>query len=230
MLARPVTLFALAGAATAFVPTRTPSHIGDNVVPAGLNGDLEIVSFGIAKLSADRGAPMSVLHVRETFANRGDKLPWVVDLAASSLWLGGTTPPTGPALVNSDVLTLPLLLVSRGERRIADLYFPIPADRSDEDALAYLSLTVRVHTADQWFDTRALLVPSRRWPTPDQRGFEPGWGRTWWAEPSYPWSEYWHRPGRAVPRPPKHIEIIHVPRAYYEAMQDGPRTDECDEW
>jgi hypothetical protein len=234
------TVFAFAGAAAAFVRPEASGGRArvEPLVPAALHGDIEIVSFGIASLSGDGGAPLATLHVRETFANRGDDVPWAIDFSTATAWLGGATPATPPMLVNSDAVTLPLLIVGRGERKVADLYFPVPAG-TDEDSLKYFSLTYRIHTADARYEQHAMLERADYWPSREVRGAEPGWGRRWWSDPSYAWAEYRHRPGYATPRPPTKIEIVHVPRALYEVAlppadeagdDDWPRTDECDDW
>lgn len=230
------TVFAVAGAAGAFVPGGPTGDRVDKLVPGALHGDIAVVSFGVASVSGDRGEPMRVLHVRETFTNRQDNTPWVIDTSAASISLGSAATAKHPAFVNSDAATLPLLVVSRGERRIADLYFPISIDYD----LRYFSVTYRIHTLSHRYESTVMLGHSQHWPTREERGAEPGWGRNWWSDPSYPWAEYRHRPGRLVPRPPKQIEIIRVPRDYYEEMpavpddvaadDRWPRTDECNEW
>ena len=223
-LTKAVTVFAFAGAATAFVPSGTST----------LRGDIDIVSYGVATLAADDGAPISAVHVRETFTNRSDASPWVVDFSEARLWLGGATFPEHPMFVNSDTLTLPLLIIGRGQHRVADLYFPIDEKRPDDDALASFTVTYRLRVGEHRYEHTLMLGHSNHWPTREERGPEPGWGSHWWSDPTYPWSQYWHRPGRVVPRPPKHIDILHVPRAYYDEVptvaEQWPRTDECNEW
>jgi hypothetical protein len=228
-LTKAVTVFAAAGAASAFVPGNRGQV--DKLVPGSLRGDIDVVSFGIAKLSGDRGTAITALHVRETFFNRSDDLPWVIDLTAATAWPGGRLPETHPMLVNSDATTLPLLILGRGERRVADLYFPIAIDD-----LPSFSVTYRIDSADHRYAAYAMLGLSRHWPTREERGAEPGWGSHWWADPGYAWTEYRHRPGYAVPRPPKQIEVIGVPRAYYEVVPevandlDDQVMTECNEW
>jgi hypothetical protein len=233
-----VTVFAFAGAATAFVPPTPPRADVAPLVPGGLHGDIGIVGFGVASIAGDRGMPLKTLHVRETFTNRADHEPWVIDVSDASVWLGGAAAETHPVFANSDALTLPLLIVGRGQHRMVDLYFPV-GDTVDEDTLPYFSVTYRLHKGDDRLEAHATLARSDRWLDRDERGPDPGWATKWWSDPSYPWAQYRHRPGFATPRPPTKLEIVHLPRALYEvapalpedvAIEDWPRTDECDEW
>ena len=232
-LIKGIAVVALAGALTA------PG--GDSAEPlvlGSVHGDTELVSFGIATLSADRGPPLAMVHVRETFANRGDDFAWTVDVSHATLWFGRGTP-VHAVFANSDVATLPVLRIGRGERRMVDLYFPIAGDRTSDDELAPFTVGYRVYTPYRRYEGSATLARSHRWPNREDRAPEPGWGRSWWADPTYGWTQYWRRPGHAVPRPPKEIEIIHTPRGHFEALpaipndvatDEWPRTDECNQW
>lgn len=228
-----IALSVLAGALTASGTERA-----EPLVAGSVHGDIELVSFGIATLSADSGPPITAVHVREAFANRSDDFAWTVDASLATVWFGRGGP-IHAVLANSDVATLPLLRIAHGERRMIDLYFPVPADRMSDEELGAFTVAYRVYTPTRRYESSAALLRSPRWPTREERGPEPGWGRRWWADPSYPWTQYWRRPGHAVPRPPRQVEIIHVPRAYFEVLpaipgnvaeQEWPRTDECNEW
>jgi hypothetical protein len=241
-ISKSATLFALVGATSAFAPGSASKNADrdrvQQLVAGSLHGDIELVSFGVASIAGDRGKPIEVLHVRETFFNRADNVPWSIELAVANVWLDGVTPTVTPIFVNSDAATLPVLIVAHGEHRIADLYFPIPEDRTD-DALPYFALTYRVNTPDHRFEAHAMLGRATRSPTREQRAPEPGWGREWWSDPSYSWSAYSHRAGHVVPRVPTRIEIVRVPRAFYEELPavsrsaevaDWTGSDDCDEW
>lgn len=238
-LTKAVTVFALAGAATAFVPESSNERV-EKLAPGSVHGDIELVSFGIATLSADRGPAIAAVHVREAFANRDDKLAWAVDVSLATVWFGGPGAPVHAALANSNVASLPLVRVAPGERRTVDLYFPLPANRMFDEELTPFTVTYRLHTPDRRYEGTATLARSTHWPSRDERAPEPGWGRSWWAAPTYPWTEYWRRPGYAVPRPPVQIEILHMPSGYFEALPPLPAdvagddawpvTAECDEW
>ncbi|MBV8762909.1 MAG: hypothetical protein JO257_36830 [Deltaproteobacteria bacterium] len=225
---------AVVGALTAFATERA-----EPLVVGSIHGDIELVSFGVATLSADRGPPIAAVHVRETFANRSDDFPWTVDASLATLWFGHGAP-VQPVFANSDVTTLPLVRIARGERRTVDLYFRLPDGPIADEELTPFTVAYRVYTPTRRYEASASLARSAHWPTHEDRGPEPGWGRSWWADPAYTWAQYWRRPGHAVPRPPREIEIIHMPRAYFEVMpavpadvavqDEWPRTDECNEW
>jgi hypothetical protein len=229
-----MTVLAFTGAATAFVPASADPEAFEKLVPGALGGEIDVVSYGHGRLSGDRTTHLTVLHVRQTFANRGDDLPWVVDFTGASITLDRGTPPIRPVLVNTDARTLPLLFVERGERRVADLFFAVPAHRVDE-RLDTFAVTFRIHTADHRYEATTTLARSLYEPTRQERGLEVGGASAWWADPSYAWSEYERRSGPVVPRPPKRIEVVQAPRAYYVATttpveEESLPTDECNQW
>jgi hypothetical protein len=228
---RGVTVFALASAAIAFVP----SPRVEPLAPGALRGDIDIVSYGVALVAADNGPALPVLHVRGTFVNRADT-QWTVELADMAVSYGDAYPAMNPVLVNTDATTLPIAVINRGERRVIDVYFPTPPRITDSETLSMFALTYRVNTPDRRYQAHAMFGPSKRWPRPEERAPEPGWARRWWANPSYSWATYRKAPGRLVPKPPHKVEIVRVPRSLYEELpsapsdDDSPRLTECDEW
>ncbi len=235
---RGLTLFAIAGAGIAFVPgSRDVDR--DAVLPltaGALHGTIEVVSFGVAELKADDGKPFSALHVRETFANEGDNMPWTIELAATTVFVGDAQE-LHPTLVNSDANTLPILAVGRSQRRIADLYFALPAKLALGESIDRFAVRYRLNTADHRYVARVALARAPWMAYPSGLGPAPGSGRSWWADPTYAWPTYDHRGGPLTPRVPKQIVIVRAPRGYYVEQlpdvasdDDWPRTDECDEW
>ena len=76
---------------------------------AVLDGEVaRVVSYGIAIVTADDGPALPVLHVRETFANRGDT-PWTVELAENRVSYGDAYPALAPMLINSCYVGFPVL-------------------------------------------------------------------------------------------------------------------------
>ena len=230
---RGLTFFAFAGASVAFVPgSRDVDR--DAVLPltaGAVHGRIEVVSFGVAELKADDGKPFAALHVRETFTNEADKSPWTVELAATTA-LVGDTQELRPTLVNSDASSLPVLLVGRGQHRTADLYFALPANLAPLDAF---TVRYRLNTADHRFVARVALARAPWMAYPSGLGPAPGWGRAWWADPSYAWPTYNSSGGPLTARAPSSIVVVRAPRSYYveqlpNVAGDWPRTDECDEW
>jgi hypothetical protein len=228
-------VFALAGAVVAFVPT-SHSSIVEPLTRGSLHGDISVISFGVAKISADCGDVLPVLHVRETFDNRADDVPWTVELGAATVSYGDSSPAVHPLLVNSDLQTLPVAVIGRGQKRVVDLYFPTPSTVTGEETLAMFALSYRVNTPDVRYEARAMFAPSTRSARADERAPEPGWARYWWADPTYAWTAYHHHPGYLLPRPPTRIAIVSSPGALYEELpatvpdENGPLVSECEAW
>jgi hypothetical protein len=239
MLLRGMTVFAFAGASIAFVPPNRDVD-RDAVLPltaGAVHGRIEVVSFGVAEIRADDGKPFAALHVRETFTNEADSSPWTIELAATTAFVADAQE-LHPTLVNSDTSSLPILLVGRGQRRTADLYFALPAKLALGEPIDAFTVRYRLNTADHKFAARVALARAPWMAYPSGLGPAPGWGRAWWADPTYAWPTYNHRGGPLTPRAPTSIVIVRAPRAYYAEQlpdvaagdDDWPRSDECDEW
>lgn len=222
-----LTVFSLAGAAIAVVPT-SPRETVLPLTRSSLGGTIDVVSFGVAELVVD-DRPISALHVRETFANRSDNVPWTVELAVSNLEIRGSRDARA-FLINSDLRNLPIGIIGRGERRIADLYFALPAGAAPET----FAITYRINTPDHRFLGKAELVRATRTAETTEWLPPPGWGASWWANPEYAWPTYERRNGKLTPRAPKQIKVLRAPHSFYEEQpatdEEWPRTDECNDW
>lgn len=222
-----LTLFSLAGAAIAVVPAGPR----ETVVPltrGALHGTVDVVSFGVAQLAVD-DRPVSALHVRETFANERDNVPWTIELAATTLQIRGSQD-RKPILISSDLRTLPLAQIGRGEKKIVDLYFALPAS----DAPDAFTVTYRLNTPDHRFLGKAELAKATR--TADAPEWLPalGWAPIWWSDPTHGWPAYDRKSGRLLPRAPSQIVVVRAPHTFYEELtaadDEWPRTDECNDW
>ncbi len=220
-------MFSLAGAAIAVVPT-SPRETVLPLTHNSLRGTVDIQSFGVAQLSVD-DQPMAVLHLREAFANQKDTVAWTVELAATTVQIRGARE-LRPILLNSDLGNLPIAILGRGEHRVVDLYFALPAG-APPDAF---TVTYRINTPDHRFLGKAELVRAVRTAEPSERLPAPGWGKSWWADPDHAWPGYERRSGKLIPRAPKQITVVRVPSSFYEALpspdDEWPRTDECNDW
>lgn len=221
----------LAGATIALVH---PTPADEFVLPLtrdAVHGSIDITSFGVALLAADDGQPIAAVHVREVVANR-DKIAWTIDAQTMTLAFGDALPVAHPLFVNSDAPTVPIVIVDPGQRRVVDFYFAVPRKLFGV-VPGELSLGYTLNTPDDHFAARAILV-RRGAPPLEQLAPRAGFGENWWADPAFAWSSYYHRPGFAVPRPPKQVEVTTAPRSFYEAVpadeDQWPRTDECDDW
>lgn len=194
---------------------------------------LDLVSFGVAELEPEGGTAITVLHLRAVVANTTDARPWVVDASKARLDVAGAV--VVPAFVNADVPTLPVAILAPGERRVIDLYFPLPADLTARGEPASFALSWPVNTPARavrsaWFEHAAAIGPSH-----GDLALSPGWGAAWWFDPKYAWSTYARRPGPAMPRPPSYVVMSRSPRWEAPSPDDAsvdqpPRETECDVW
>jgi hypothetical protein len=175
-------------------------------------GTLEIASFGLIELVPDDAGPMLTLHVRIAAANAGER-PWRLDLPAATVRAGASESRT--LLANSDLATLPVAVVERGQPRTFDLYFAPPGGARDEDELAELDFRIPVVTADRTIPVQVHFTRREQLDLGALRG-EPlraaGWGSRWWANPQHAWPTYHRRPGILTPRPPAHAAVSRPPR------------------
>lgn len=199
----------LAGAEPAYAPQGATGWDDDYrtislALPAGApHGTVELVSFGVVELAPEDMPPMPALHVRLTIHDSADEV-WSVDLAAVTLELGDLR--LRPALVNSDLGTLPLALVGRTDTAVADLYFALPGDAPAAFVISWKLATPAGVLAERTrFAVDTMPPPA---PGVDRRT---GWGKRWWFDPSYAWPAYAHRPGVIVSRPPTRVFISRPP-------------------
>lgn len=204
------------------------------VLPTSANAGaaLQLASFGIAELTTDDGTAIPALHVRAVIANPTRDQPWALD--ASKARLEATTiAAVAPAFVNSDLPTLPVAIVDPGERRMIDLYFPVPAELATSGGPTSFALTWPFSTPARvvryaWFERDAAIPQSGGDVAPA------GWARHWWFDPKYAWPTHFHGPGIATPRPPSHVRVTKAPRwdasVAVDRDDERPRETECREW
>lgn len=183
-------------------------------VPSGAPaGTLEVASFGLVELAPADLAPLATFHVRIAIANTASDRPWNVSLASATIRAGESE--SRALLANSDLATLPVVLVDRGARRTIDLYFAPPPGVREEEDLAELDFSLQLGVSGRMVQTRTHFV--RREPV-EMTGARKelvrvaGWGDRWWADPAYPWPSFYRRPGIANPRPPSQVAVNRMPR------------------
>jgi hypothetical protein len=183
------------------------------IPPSMPAGTLEIASFGLVELTPSDMTPMTTLHVRIAVTNASHERPWNVDLAGATVRVGGEAART--LLANSDLPTLPIALVERGQPRTFDLYFSVPPGVRDEEDLAGLDFRVQVATPAR--TVQAVVHFTRRDP-PERLGARgdavrvAGWGSQWWADPAFPWPTFHRRSGIITPKPPAQAVVNRLPR------------------
>lgn len=171
-------------------------------------GSVELVSFGIAELSPREAPAVPALHVRMIITNRAAPVPWSIDLQTIRLELGARA--EAPRFASSNLATLPIAIVDRGERAVLDVYFAVPANL-DEDGVPALAIRWQLKTPD---GARTLItrLAEDTAPPPPTDLLPAGWGGHWWNDATFPWPLFDHRDGRIVARPPTAVEITQPPR------------------
>jgi hypothetical protein len=169
-------------------------------------GHVELSSYGFTDLDPEGGPPITTLHVRIAVENASDHVPWTIDYSRTTLDIRGESRVTA-AFINGEAATLPYVTIERGQHALADLYFPLPARMHGEADLPSFDVTWQVATPDRLLESRTRFERARvgvaaTTPTPPL-----GRAHKWWFDPGYSWSTYYHRPGYAVPRPPRHVTI-----------------------
>jgi len=183
-------------------------------IPAGApSGTLEVASFGLVELAPAEMAPITTLHVRIAATNNASERPWNVDLAGATVRAGDSEART--LLANSDLATLPIVLVSRGESRTIDLYFAAPPGVREEEDLGEWDFRISIAAPGKAVPAQAHFA--RREPTEvagprKEAARVAGWGSRWWADPGHPWPTFHHRPGVLTPKAPAQAAVSRLPR------------------
>jgi len=181
--------------------------------PGAPAGTVELASFGLVELIPAEVSPMIALHARIAVTNNASERPWNVDIAGATLRVNGSEART--LLANSDLPTLPIALIGRGEARTIDLYFAPPAGIRDEEDLAELDVHVPIAASDRRSAVSAHFT--RREPSELTGARKPavrlaGSGSHWWADPSHAWPSFHRSSGAIAPKAPEHAVVIRLPR------------------
>jgi len=165
------------------VPTQTAS------IPAtSPHGTVEVSSLGVT--AGQHGEPG--LHVRMAVDNEGDDTPWTVDIREQLVEIPGVGR-SAPQFANAGVQTLPSVTVPRRERRVLDLYYPLPAGVHDADDLSAFDFLWKVATptGDETGRTHINRIEG------EERAYAnvyvTTWSPYWWYDPIYP-RVYYRRP------------------------------------
>ncbi len=207
---------AAAGTAAASDDGYSPSgaaHWNDGyraVVIETSHGTVELASFGIAELTPFGGTALRTLHVRMAATNIDDPAPWSIDSSLVRLDIDGRS--VRPLFVNSDVATLPIAVIDRGEHRVLDFYFWMPNAAATETDPSTFRFVWHVKTRGRKLESSTQFARQQADASPpDDIVLFAGWGAHWWSDPTYPWSSYHHRDGRITPRQPVDVEVTRPP-------------------
>ncbi len=192
-------------------PGATPRTDGyRSVVLATPRGAIELVSFGIAELTPREATAMRALHIRMAITNIDAPVPWSIDVATARLEIDGKS--ERPLFVNSDIATLPIAIIDRGEYRVLDFYFAVPVDVAREADLAAFEFLWQLRTPDHAFASRARFAGPDTGAPPTESVLPPGWGGHWWYDATYPWPRFDRHDGPITHRSPGAVVITRPPR------------------
>jgi hypothetical protein len=181
------------------------------VPPERPEAEVRVASVGVSYLQTAPGpTSLPTLQVRMVIANNGDAAGLTLDTTQVLVDIPGEGT-AAPMYANSAEGAMPVVTVARGERKVVDLYFPLPATTASADRLAAFDLEWQVQTGARRVAERTpfqrLELESRRGPPPPVV-FVAGWGPFWWYHPHYPHRHpFIHAPLMVVP-PARHRVIL----------------------
>ena len=181
----------------AYLPVTNATIVGNNVaaeypIPADLpHGDVLVTSYGIVDV-APRGDPNQTirsLHLRFTITNNAGR-PWQFDAREQRVELPGYGSSV-PAFASSNAGTPPpMVTVPSLEKRVVDLFFPLPAPLQHASRLPSFDVVWRLNAADRFVSRRTTferveLVPPPDYYGPYDYGADYWWGPPYWYNPAY---------------------------------------------
>ena len=172
-----------------------PAHV-EKIPSEAPQGTIEVSTVGIAQ--GQRGE--RALHVRLAVANEGDEAPWTLDIRQQQVDVPGAGR-AQPQSANAGDAALPTISVPRRERRVIDLYYPLPPGVTSADALAGFDVLWQVATAAREVSGRTHIDRREVIERPTTY-IASGWGPHWWYDPFWPRVHY-----RAVHVAPRHIHV-----------------------
>jgi hypothetical protein len=143
-------------------------------------GTIEISTMGIT--TDQRGG--KALHVRASLDNQGDQTPWTLDIREQLVEVPGVGR-SQPQFANAGVQTLPTIDVPRRERRVIDLYYPVPPNVHDADDLVGFDFLWQVTTPKRVVSGRTR-IDRRELVERASTVHVTAWGPYWWYDPWYP--------------------------------------------
>lgn len=177
-------------------------------------GSVEILSYGVTDVrSGPEGRPVRALHVRMAVTNDGDSTPWKLDTGEQLVQIPGEGR-SRAMFVNSDVRTLPNVTIGRRERRVLDLYYPLPDTIRDAGKLPRFEILWQVTTPARTVASRTAfdragpvrseaVAEATYWP------YWAGYGPYWWYDPWYPRVVFIHSRPIIIHRGPRHPVVGH---------------------
>lgn len=174
------------------------------------HGSVEVASFGVSDVGP-AGTSYRALHVRMIVENDG-AIPWSLDTREQLATIAGEGD-SRPAFVNADSSDVPLLTIGAGQRRVVDLFYPLPATLQSARRIAEFDLKWSVRTdggvvAERTSFERLRVEPA--YAATYVAPYSPVWTVHWWYDPYYPRVAFIHRPW-IVMRAPR-VFVVGRPR------------------
>jgi hypothetical protein len=172
-------------------------------------GEIRLEALGMSRLETG-GRSFDALHLRMRVANDSDTTMWRLDTRDQLLEIPGEGR-SRPIFANSDRQAMPIVMIPQRERRVIDLFYPLPSTVRDPDQLQEFELQWRVQTSQRVVAERTAF--DRISTEPEYSGtFYAGWGPYWWYDPFYPSFVFVHsRP--IVVRHPTAVTVSRTPRS-----------------
>jgi hypothetical protein len=151
-------------------------------------GEVLVASSGLTQMPEASGRTPA-LFVRMIVTNNSDDAPYVIDTAQQFAFIGGEK--QSPAFVNTYKQAQPALEVPRGEKRLLDLYYRLPAKLDADDKVPQFDFAWSVQTSSRIVAERTSFDRTRVEPV-YARGYYPyyGPGPYWWYDPWWPYPYY----------------------------------------
>jgi hypothetical protein len=119
-----------------------------SIPPERPQGEVLVVSTGVTEIKPNNAAQRA-LFARVIVTNNTDETTWRLDTRKQAAVFGNQR--VAPTYVNTFGESLPVIEISKGEKRTIDFYFPLPAGTETNGDIAQFDLSWNVDTG-----TRAI--------------------------------------------------------------------------
>jgi hypothetical protein len=106
-------------------------------------GEVLVVSTGVTEIKPDKGSQRA-LFTRVIVSNNSDEATWRLDTRKQAVVFG--TNRVAPTYVNTFGEPLPVIEISKGEKRTIDFYFPVPAGTETNSDLKEFDFSWSIET------------------------------------------------------------------------------------
>jgi hypothetical protein len=199
------------------------------IPPEQPTGEVSVASFGLTTLDSPGANAVGALHVRIVADNLSGEVPWTIDTREQLVEIAGEGR-SRAIFVNTDLQAPPLVTVEPRQRRVLDLYFPLPSTVSGATDLAEFDLLWQVRAGDRVVAQRSTFARFSTEPEYGSYGYSygygyfggpyAGWAPYWWHDPSY-WHGGFAHHHRVVFSHPHHVTVTHAPRGHFGVSHHG---------